>query len=70
MRGGAAIGRPASDGLDHLIGQHGDEQAALGAIFAVVEHRSQAEVRLQAAEHDLQILVAFRSVSSGVTVIS
>ena len=43
------------DRLDQLVGQHGDEQVRLGAAFGVVEHRPEAEVRFQAAEHGFQI---------------
>ena len=45
----------AADRLDQLVGQHGDEQVLLGAVLGVVEHRSQAEVGLQTAEHGLQV---------------
>lgn len=43
------------DGLDQLISQHSDEQMPLGAFFLVMEHRTQAEFRFEAAEHRLEV---------------
>jgi len=44
----------ATNDLDKLIGQYGDEEMAIDA-FSGGEHRPQAEFRLQAAEYGFEI---------------
>ena len=41
--------------LHELEGEHGDEQVAIGALFLGVIDRAQAQLRLEAPEHGLQI---------------
>ncbi len=50
--------QPVADRLHQLIRQHGDEQMPFGAAFLVVEHRPQAQLRLEAAEQPAERIVA------------
>ena len=49
------LAEAAADGLHHLVGDHGDEQVAVGAPLGLVEDGAQAEFRLERSEHGLHI---------------
>ena len=49
------LAEASADCLHHLVGDHGDEQMAVGAPLGAVEDGAQSEFRLERAEHGLDI---------------
>ena len=51
----AALFQVAAYDLHELVGQYGDEQVPIGALFFVVEHGTQAQFAFEAAKYRFQI---------------
>ena len=49
------LAQAAADGLHQLVGDHGDEEVAVGALLGAVEDGAQAELGLERAEDGLDI---------------
>ena len=49
------LAKSPADGLHQLVGKNGDEQVAVGTAPGLVVDRTQAEFRLQRAEHGFQV---------------
>ena len=51
----ATLFQVAAYDLHELVGQYGDEQVPIGALFFVVEHGTQAQFAFEAAKYRFQI---------------
>ena len=51
----AALFQAAAYDLHELVGQYGDEQMSISALFFVVKHGTQAQLAFEAAKYRFQI---------------
>src|SRR5512137_2543938 len=51
----AALFESAAYDLHELVGQDGDEQVSIGALFFVMEHGAQAQFAFEAAKYGFQV---------------